>query len=188
MLLFPARAVRSGTSGALALLAGLLVLLPAAAANADGAVAEEDPTEGLAGELRLTGMTFVGSRGDVTRFVLNAGTAVIRPDTNIAELEDVRVRGSELGDEQEFEVRCERGELDVDTNDFLAEGDVRGVTADGRRYAAPWVRYDHAQSLIYTDAPATMQDSTGSFRGDGFRYHLEDGRFRLTGNVKVVQQ
>jgi LPS export ABC transporter protein LptC len=186
-LVFCPRPLRPSRASAAALLAGLL-LLPAARALADGAAAEEVPIEGLAGELRLTGMTFVGSRGDVTQFVLNARTAVIRPETNIAELEDVRVRGTEAGEAEEFEVRCDRGELDVDTNDFLAEGDVRGVTADGRRYAAAWVRYDHAQSLLYTDAPATMQDSTGSFRGDGFRYHLEDGRFRLTGNVKVVQQ
>lgn len=187
-----ARPLRPSRVGAAGLLA-VLLLLPAERAPADGVAAdagaaEQDPVEGLAGELRLTGMTFVGSRGDVAQFVLNARTAVIRPDTNIALLEDVRVRGSEAGDSEEFEVSCERGELDVDTNDFLAEGDVRGVTSDGRRYAAPWVRYNHAQSLLYTDAPATMQDSTGSFRGDGFRYHLDDGRFRLTGNVKVVQQ
>ena len=184
----PSRVSAAALLAALLLLLAALLLLPAVAATADGAAGEENPIEGLAGELRLTGMTFVGSHGDVTQFVLNARTAVIRPETNIAELEDVRVHGRAAGDAEEFEVRCERGELDVDTNDFLAEGDVRGVTADGRRYAAPWVRYDHAKSLLYTDAPATMQDSTGSFRGDGFRYYLEDGHFRLTGNVKVVQQ
>ena len=148
----------------------------------------DEVVQGLSGELYISGMTFVGSRGDVTQFVLRAREAVIHPETNIAELEDVRVHGSEAGADADFEVSCERGELEVDTNDFLAEGDVRGTTADGRRYAAPWVRYDHSEALFYTDAPATMQDSTGTFRGDGFRYHLEDGRFKLTGNVKVVQQ
>jgi LPS export ABC transporter protein LptC len=187
MSLLPrARRSRPSRVGASALFAALL-LFPLCGGTASSAEAE-DPVEGLAGELRITGMTFVGSRSGVTEFVLRAREAVIRPDTNIAELEDVRVRGTEAGEAEQFEVRCSRGELDVDTNDFLAEGDVRGTTADGRTYTAPWVRYDHEQSLLYSDAPATMEDSSGTFRGDGFRYHLEDGRFRLTGNVKVVQQ
>jgi LPS export ABC transporter protein LptC len=162
----------------------LLVAAPRLAAAEDVAEA----ARGLAGELRVRGMTFVGSRGDVTEFVLQAREAVLRPETNIAELQDVRVHGTETGRAESFEVSCERGELDVDTNDFLAEGDVHGTTGDGRRYAASWVRYDHARALLYTDAPATLEDATGTFRGDGFRYLLKEGRFRLVGNVKVVQQ
>jgi LPS export ABC transporter protein LptC len=132
-------------------------------------------------------MTFVGSRGDVTEFVLRAREALFRPDTNIAELEDVRVNGIEEDESEGFTIRCERGELNVETNDFLAQGNVQGTTPDGRSYAAPWVFYDHDEGVLYTDAAATMEDSTGTFRGDGFRYHLEDGSFRLLGNVRVVQ-
>ena len=36
--------------------------------------------------------------------------------------------------ERSFDVRCDRGELDVETNDFLAEGDVHGTTGEGQRY------------------------------------------------------
>jgi hypothetical protein len=32
-----------------------------------------------------------------------------------------------------------------------------------------------------------MQDETGTFRGDGFRYDVDERRFRLLGNVSVVQ-
>lgn len=174
-----------GAYGRLAL--PVLLLLIAAPGMGQGEDAPER-IEGLTGELHVAGMTFVGSRGPVTEFVLRAREGLLHPDTNIAELEDVRVRGSEADEAAAFEVSCRRGELDIDTNDFLAEGDVHGTTADGRRYAAPWVRYDHAQALIYTDAPVTMEDDTGTFRGDGFRYHLKEGRFRLLGNVKVVQQ
>jgi lipopolysaccharide export system protein LptC len=49
------------------------------------------------------------------------------------------------------------------------------------------VRYDHDKQLLYTDAPVSMQDATGSFRGDGFRYYLKERRFRLLGNVSLEQ-
>jgi hypothetical protein len=32
-----------------------------------------------------------------------------------------------------------------------------------------------------------MTDRSGSFRGDGFRYHVKDRRFKLLGNVRVEQ-
>lgn len=178
----PSAALRHAAG--LACLAALLIATPAARAADE----EEAPAQGLAGDLHVQGMTFVGSRGEVSEFVLRAREALIHPDTNVAELEDVEVHGTENGAEGAFEVTCRRGEIDIDTKDFLAEGDVHGTAGNGRSYSAPWVRYDHAKELLYTDAPATMQDSTGLFSGDGFRYHLKDGRFRLTGNVKVVQQ
>jgi LPS export ABC transporter protein LptC len=119
---------------------------------------------------------------------LRAESAVFLPEENIAELEEVEVvseKGS--GEGREFEVRCDRGELNVETSDFLAEGNVRGMTSEGQLYQAPWVRYEHAQSLLYTDAPVTMQDDAGRFRGDGFRYFVKERRFRLLGNVRMEQ-
>ena len=80
-----------------------------------------------------------------------------------------------------------RQEGDVETYNFTAEGDVRGVTGDGDRYAAPWVEYDHEKGLLFSDAPVEMVDDTGRFRGDGFRFHMDEERFELLGNVIVVQ-
>jgi hypothetical protein len=50
------------------------------------------------------------------------------------------------------------------------------------------VRYDHSRGLLYTDAPVAMEDDSGSFRGDGFRYDTRRRSFRLLGNVSVVQK
>jgi hypothetical protein len=33
-----------------------------------------------------------------------------------------------------------------------------------------------------------MNDSHGSFRGNGFRYHVRERRFELLGNVRVEQR
>lgn len=138
--------------------------------------------------LRVTGMTFVGSRGPVNELVLHAERGELKPETNLAVLEDVRVNALDSDSKRSFDVRCEHGELDVATNDFFAEGDVHGSTGDGQRYRTAWVRYDHAKGLLYTDASVAMEDDSGSFRGDGFRYDTRKRSFRLLGNVRVVQK
>lgn len=138
--------------------------------------------------LEVEGMTFVGSRAGIREVVLRSATASLRPEENIAELSDVRAELSDGEDGRNVSMTCARVELDIETNDFLAEGDVRGETADGQEYATSWVRYQHEEGLLYTDAPVQMSDKRGSFRGDGFRYHVQERRFELLGNVRVEQR
>lgn len=138
--------------------------------------------------LRVTGMTFVGSRAGEREVVLRSQVARFRPETQVAELQDVSALVTDAAEGRSFTMTCARVELDIETNDFLAEGDVRGRIGEGQRYAAPWVRYEHERGLLYTDAPVVMEDATGSFRGDGFRYHVEERRFELLGNVRVEQR
>jgi LPS export ABC transporter protein LptC len=161
---------------------GLLALSALALLGADA------PKSRFASRLQVTGMTYVSSRGSASELVLIAQRAELRPETSLAVLEEVQVSGMDPDRKRSFEMRCDRGELDVDSNDFLAEGDVRGSTGDGQRYQTAWVRYDHARGLLYTDAPVAMEDGSGSFRGDGFRYDTRRKSFRLLGNVSVVQK
>lgn len=162
----------------------LLVVLAVAAGPpgaASAAVAE-------ATSLRVTGMTFVGSREGEREVVLRSQVATFRPEARVAELKDVSAVVRDADEGRRITLTCARVELDIDTNDFLAEGDVRGETGDGQHYAAPWVRYEHERGVLFTDAPVVMEDETGSFRGDGFRYHVNERRFELLGNVRVEQR
>ena len=138
--------------------------------------------------LRLTGMTFVGSRGSVRELVVRSRTALLRTDVNVAELEGVDALVTAGGDSgRSFSLLCDRAEFNLDTSDFVASGHVRGETGDGQQYAAPWVRYEHERGVLFSDAPVHLEDGTGRFRGDGFRYHLAERRFQLLGNVHVEQ-
>jgi len=170
------------------LFAFLALTCAAGLAHADDLTGAAKVLRSLDSELRVTGMTFVASRGDVSEFVLRAERAVFLPAKNVVELEDVEVVSEDTaGNDSAFEVRCDRGELNVETSDFLAEGNVRGTTGEGQLYTAPWVRYEHEKALLFTDAPVRMQDNAGRFRGDGFRYFVKQRRFRLLGNVSLEQ-
>ena len=177
------RAARRATrrvAGAFGLVAAALGLaLPAA--GADTAAAEEQR------ELRATGLTFVGSKDDQSELVLRSRFATFLPDRDLANLEQVEAVLNDAEDGESFEMTCDRAPLHVDTNDFRAEGNVRGTTSEGQRYTAPWVEYDHEAGILQSDAPVRMVDATGSFRGDGFRYSVSDRTFRLLGNVLVEQ-
>ena len=155
-----------------------------------GATEPAPPSEprvpGVASEVQVTDMTFVVSRPGQRDLVLEARRATLHPESNKAELFDAKVRTVEGTRGREFDVYCDRGELDLLSNDFLAEGNVHGSTAEGQRYAAPWVRYETARALLNTDSPVVLHDGAGTFRGDGFRYHVNEQRFELLGNVSVV--
>jgi len=153
----------------------------AEADRADAAAAERET------ELRATGMTFVGSRSDHSELIVHAEVATFFPDRDMADLEVVRAIVTDDDDGDSFRMTCERAELNVETNDFRAEGSVKGTTADGQRYSAPWVEYEHAAGLLHTNAPVRMVDDTGTFRGDGFRYHVNERKFQMLGNVSVEQ-
>jgi LPS export ABC transporter protein LptC len=174
---------RSLLGGLAALSLGLGAPLPAAAEEAE---AQGPRVPGVEAEVHVTDMTFVVSRPGQRDLVLEARRATLRPEINKAMLFDAMVRTAEGPRGRQFDVYCDRGELDLVSNDFHAEGNVHGSTAEGHRYAAPWVRYETARGLLYTDAPVVLQDGVGTYRGDGFRYHLNEQRFELLGNVSVV--
>ena len=158
------------------------------AASAFALLGADSPQSRFHSKLHVTGMTFVSSRGSASELVLVARRGELHPGTNLAVLDEVHVSAMDPDQARSFDMRCDRGELDVETNDFLAEGDVRGSTGEGQRYRTAWVRYDHSRGLLYTDAPVAMEDGSGSFHGDGFRYDTRKRSFRLLGNVSVVQK
>jgi hypothetical protein len=168
---------------ALGALGALAALGPAAALAAEAPTAPRVP--GVSSDVHVTGMTFVASRREGGEVVIEARSATFRPEANVAELFDATMRAADPERGRGFDVRCDRGEFDLETNAFLAQGDVRGSTVDGQRYAAPWVRYDSDRALLFTDAPVVLEDPSGRLRGNGFRYHVRERRFELLGDVSV---
>jgi LPS export ABC transporter protein LptC len=86
-----------------------------------------------------------------------------------------------------LELECERGSFDVASGDLTAEGNVRGVTADGRRFETQRLVYSRATGRVSTRAPVVIRDAFGTARGAGFEYWVRENRFRLIGGASVEQ-
>lgn len=138
--------------------------------------------------LKVTGMTFISSRAEETEVIVHAEQARFRPDADVADLDVVRARLSTGEDENgHIEIECDEGTLNLKSNSFWARGNVTGSTDDGREFSSAWVRYDHTDGLLFTDASVLMSESGTTLRGGGFRYYLHEERFRLLGGAEVVQ-
>lgn len=166
----------------------LAVLAPAAAATAQARGADEGPERIT---LQLGGMTYVASAGTANEMVIEAEHATIHPDAETAQLRAMRavLAPAEPGAGRSggLDMTCDRGTFQLATGDFVAEGDVRGVTGDGRRFRTTHLRYHHEEGLVVADVPVEIRDAAGRYRGGGFRYWVRENRFRLSGGATVVQ-
>ncbi len=155
------------------------------------AAADEDADE-QERSLALSGMTYVSSHSDFNEMVLDAETADIRPEQDVAHLEGVHAVLASFVDGPRgrggLDMTCDTGTVDLDSGNFVAEGDVRGTTGDGRRFRTTHLSYDHAKGLVVTDAPVSIRDRAGTYRGGGFRYWIRENRFKLSGGASVVAQ
>jgi LPS export ABC transporter protein LptC len=175
----------------LAHFASLGCLLLAASPAARAAEAAEEGDASFAAELAVEGMTYVASTGARNDVIVEAGRAQLGRGEPLAQLEDVHARvgsfastGAKQGG---LELRCARGSFDLDRGDLTAEGDVQGVTADGRRFQTERLVYKRDTGRVTTRAPVVIRDAFGTLRGAGFEYWVRENRFRLIGGASVVQ-
>ena len=137
--------------------------------------------------LDIDQMTFVASEGADSRVLLHAEKARFDPRSDSAELTVVEATVFEAGSDVVFEMTCDRGDLDLVTNDFVASGNVLGRTRDGMVFAVDRVRYDNDSGVLSSDDKVQITDEGGTYRGGGFRFFVQDKRFHLIGGASVVQ-
>ncbi len=137
--------------------------------------------------LRVQGMTFVASEGSANEILLRAERADFYPEREIADLEEVTVRVAPGSDRVGFRMRCDGGQLNLGTQSFIAVGHVVGTIEGDRQFEARWVAYDESEGVLYTNDPVLITDRDGRYQGGGFRYFVNEDRFRLEGGARVVQ-
>ncbi len=147
----------------------------------------EGVSSDLGQELLVQGMTFVASEGSANEILLRAVRARFYPDEQVADLEEVEVEVAPGEGRTGFKMRCDAGRLNLATQDFVAEGHVVGTIEGDRQFEALWVAYDEEAGVLYTDEPVKITDSDGRYQGGGFRYFVNEQRFRLQGGARIVQ-
>jgi LPS export ABC transporter protein LptC len=146
----------------------------------------------LEADLSVEGMTFVSSAGSQNDAIVEAGTASMGRADRVARLTAVHARvgkaaGATTGTQGGLELHCDRGSFDLGSGDLSADGNVRGVTADGRRFETEHVVYRRETGRVSTRSPVVIKDAFGTIRGAGFEYWVRENRFRLIGGASVEQ-
>lgn len=176
---------RAGRVPARAIVGALVVMATAASARApDFRWLEGDPGQ----IVHVVGMTFVASEGSENEIVVRAERARFYPARQVADLERVHVSVAPGPGRTGFDMQCDGGRLNLATQSFVAEGGVSGTIEGDRRFEARWVAYDDAKRVLYTDEPVVIVDRAGSYRGGGFRYFVDEQRFRLEGGASIVRE
>ncbi len=172
-----------------ALLIAAALALPFGGAGIVAAAEGPEPPEA---DLRVDGMTFVSSAGSQNDAIIEAGSASMGREDRVARLTAVHARvgkaaGAATTSLGGLELQCDRGSFDLESGDLSADGNVRGVTADGRRFETEHVVYRRESGRVSTRSPVVIKDAFGTIRGAGFEYWVREDRFRLIGGASVEQ-
>ncbi len=133
----------------------------------------------------LTEVVFEGFNGAVLSTQVLARRAEIDLAAGIAELTDVRITFREEV-RGVVELRAARGEVRIESEDFVLGGGVTGSTEAGDRFETEELRYASAERRIWSDTQVRLVRSNLILRADGMEIEIDqpERRIRLLGHVR----
>lgn len=132
----------------------------------------------------LTGVVFEGYRMGERDVEVRAAAAEIDNAERTARLRAVEIRFKDelRGD---VEVRADRALLELDSDDFVLRGNVRGTTREGERFETAEVYYEQAGHRLWTDEPVRIFRGGLVLDGKGMEMDVSARRITLTGGVRM---
>ncbi|NRA02260.1 MAG: LPS export ABC transporter periplasmic protein LptC [Myxococcales bacterium] len=130
----------------------------------------------------LYGVDFDGYRAANHEVEVRAETAEVDSVTGHARLWEVRIRFEEPG-RGPVEVKAERAEVDLASDDFVLSGRVEGSLGSRERFYTSELRYQRERERLWTDRPARLVGARTVVRGQGLELDLRTRRLRLLGSV-----
>jgi len=131
--------------------------------------------EAIEADYIIFGLTDYLTRRGVREAIVEADTALIFSDSTVVLLRGhVRLTAfhEELGTEKAL-VTADRGRLDTETNELLAEGNaVLTIEADGRRIESYELRYIPDRNRIRSDSASVMYNGDAIIYGTSFTSDL----------------
>jgi len=129
--------------------------------------------EAMGADYLAFGLRHTGTREGVLDFRIEGDTALIFTDSILFRGNVTFTTYHEGIGTEKAVVTSERGRLDMDTNEMLAEGNtVLLILADGRRIESPELRYLPDEDRIRSDSATVMYDGDAIIEGTSFTSDL----------------
>ena len=151
-----------------------------------------EPAQDLAGlsaslqpaPARLVGVIFEGYSAGSLEVEVRAARAEVDSVNRVVHLERVRIN---FQDPQHgrVEVRANRAEFLLDSDDFVLREQVEGSTAEGERFSTEQVRYEQTAQRLWTHHPVRLYRDGLVVQGEGMEIDLASRRIRLMGKVEA---
>lgn len=155
-------------------------------------VGEEERQETPKASLRLpkadmimTNVRFVDTRQGKRNWVVESRTARLFKEKNKAAFEGVHITFF-AKDGREMHLYSNRGEMDTNSRNMSAEGDIRGRSSDGLEFFTSTLDYTYAKREIMTDDPVKIVGSGFETEGIGMVVDVENERVQLLNQVRAM--
>lgn len=134
----------------------------------------------------LETLSFEGYTGPERQFEVRAMRADVRVQDRLAALEQVEIqfRPTARGP---LAVVAERGELNLDREDFVLSGIVTGTMGEGERFATSEVRYSAERDMLLSDQRVRVQRGGLDLEGVGMELDVSARKLRLLRDVVATQ-
>ncbi|MDP3938911.1 MAG: LPS export ABC transporter periplasmic protein LptC [Deltaproteobacteria bacterium] len=136
-------------------------------------------------DMVMTNVKFVDSRQGKRNWVVQSRTARLFKDKNRAAFEGVHITFF-ARDGREMHLYSNSGELDTDTRDMTAAGDIRGRSSDGLEFFTSTLKYTYEKREITTGDPVKIVGSGFETEGIGMTVDVERETVELLNQVRAT--
>jgi LPS export ABC transporter protein LptC len=135
----------------------------------------------------LEDLSFEGYTGPQRQFEVKAVRADVRVQERLAVLEQVEIqfRPTARGP---LAVVAERGELNLDREDFVLSGVVNGTMGEGERFSTSEVWYSAERDMLLSDQRVRVRRGGLDLEGVGMELDVSARKLRLLRDVVATQE
>lgn len=136
-------------------------------------------------DMVMSNVRFVDTRRGKRNWMVESKTARLLKEKDRAFFEHVHITFYGK-DGREMHLYSDRGELNTETRNMRAEGDIRGRSSDGLEFFTSTLRYDYKKREISTDDSVKIIASGFETEGVGMVFDVDNETFRLLGQVRLM--
>ncbi|MFW6081171.1 MAG: LPS export ABC transporter periplasmic protein LptC [Desulfosalsimonas sp.] len=168
---------------ALIVLAVLLVLAFVRYRMQTGSVEKPQRPEGTGATLAIKGFSHTATSEGRTSWILNAESARLFSERNMAQLSEVDVTFF-TEDGGSVHLTAQKGEFDTETRDMSVSGSVLG-RYEGYILTTESLHYTNESNIIDTEAAVSVAGDNSIFTADSGKFELDTETLILDGHVEV---